>query len=173
MTQDEAIALFRTAVVALSGLADERVVLGYSPQVPRLAVGHVYIVPTADARVGFPRQATSSVVNQSRRATVTVDAVGTDACAALRQAVALLWSDASAVRTLTAAGVATQGIGDVIDTSVPMATAYEPRCTVDVDLGYVFAVAATAGPPATQINLSTTAEGALDVGPVVAEIPVP
>ena len=173
MNQDDAIALLRDAVVALSGLADDHVLLGYGPQVPRLATGHIYLISQGDARIGFPRQSTLTVVNQSRLADVRLEAVGYAACAALRVVHALLWSQHDAVRALSAAGVSTHELGDVIDVSVPVTTAYEPRCLFDAAIGYVLSVASAAGPEATAINLSTEAAAALVVAPVEVTFAVP
>lgn len=176
MTRVQALAALRTCVATLTGMDADTVALGRSPSVPALAEGHVSLVTLSDTGVGYPYASGASEVTQARQQEVQIDAWGEVGCAGLERAHALLRAESPARRTLRTAGVSLQGVDDLLDTSTVDRTAYVPRATCVVRIGYDLVLSGVApAESATSIVLSALGEPTGDEldAEDVATVPIP
>lgn len=162
LTQSQALAAFGVALATMSGLsapADQPLVYRGQRDRPRPDVGSYRLTVLSDVGVGRSYRVSSTALEQHRQLTVQVDAIGATVQEPAIRIHALLRGDSPGMRTLQAAGVAVQGVTDLLDASAILQTSFEPRSLFTVRLGYVLALTnAAQGVEATSIVLSATGE---------------
>lgn len=155
MSYATALESLRDLVVALSGIGDALVLLGYGDQ-GRPSAAHMTLRMVNDRAVGWSARTSSVQVSQERQARIQIDAYRASAVTGLRQLAALLQSGDA--RVLAATGMAIQGVGDVRDTTAIWMTTYEPRATLEVLMGYAAVYTAQDPASATSIGLVVNAD---------------
>lgn len=162
MTQAQALALLGVAIATMSGLSqppDQPLVYQGKRDRPRPDVGTFRLTVLVDVGVGRAYRTDAATLEQHRQLSVQVDAIGATVQQAALRVNALLRGDSPAMRTLQAAGVAVQTVGDVLNATELLQTSQEPRSLFTVSLGYVLDLTnADQAVEATSIVLSATGE---------------
>lgn len=175
MSYPTALETLRGLLVTLSGLPNDRVLLWGTAQVTRRPpvsgqpAAQITLTVLDDAMTGRPYRVGDDV-EVHRLLTVQVDALGVDGCSTLRRAHLLLWPASEGL----ASTLGLQRVDPLRDTSALETTAYAPRLTCTVELGYVDRAAYAPGPLATAIILTVDPPGSgVDEIDPVATIPIP
>ena len=158
MTREEAIILFRNALISMSGLAGSAVLLAEGDN-PRPSTPHVWMRLRNENAESYPDFIPGTPqISQTKRLRIEIEAVGYTIVPAFKAAIyRMRMIGDPVIWPLSQAGVSIRDVSEFMNVAAVLRTSPEPREMVNVTIGYQETANTSNFVPATAIDVEVDA----------------